>query len=145
MTRFGGARTQLYDQDSAQGYLPTATWAGGANTTQPNSGQYSILNLIDDFEGTAPGFDFFIDWPAPPPGITFTYIWWSQSLNPFDGRGTVNLFPRLPSLRLGAAPASADWGRMEMDPLRWTAMPLRSVGGGRLVPPLHGWVAFQPT
>ena len=103
MTRFGGGWTQLYDQDSAQGYLPTATWAGGVNTTQPNSGQYSILNLIDDFEGTAPGFDFFIDWPAPPPGITFTYIWWSQSLNPFDGRGTVNLLSEAPVAQTGCS------------------------------------------
>lgn len=93
MTRLGGGWTQLYDQETAQGYLPTATWAGGVNITQPNSGQYSILNLIDDFEGGTAGFEFFIDWPSP---MTFNYIQWSQSMNPFIGRGSVTMVSGVP-------------------------------------------------
>jgi hypothetical protein len=78
-----GGWTQLYDQDVAQGYLPAQTWADGVNITQPDSGQYSILNLIDDFEGNTSGFEFFIDWPND--GADF--VRWQQSENPFDGRG----------------------------------------------------------
>jgi hypothetical protein len=103
MTRFGGGWTQLYDQDVAQGYLPTATWAGGVNTTQPDSGQYSILNLIDDFEGSVPGFEFFIDWPFPPPTITLTWIRWFQSLNPFSGRGIVAIASEAPFNQVGCS------------------------------------------
>ena len=97
MTRFGGGWTQLYDQDAAQGYLPTATWAGGVNTTQPNSGQYSILNLINDFEGMTPGFDFFIDWPSS--GSDF--VSWRQSLDPFVGRGLVSDIVQSPTNQTG--------------------------------------------
>jgi hypothetical protein len=103
MMRLGGGWTQLLDQDVAQGYLPTATWASGVNIAQPNSGQYSILNLIDDFEGDTTGFEFFIDWPFPPPTITFTYVRWSQSLNPFAGRGTVNILSEAPFNQVGCA------------------------------------------
>jgi hypothetical protein len=84
MTADGGGWTQLYDQDVALGFLPVDVWAAGVNTTPPNMGQYSILNLIDNFEGTL-GFEFFIDWPND--GTDF--VRWRQSENPFDGRGLV--------------------------------------------------------
>jgi hypothetical protein len=99
MTRFGGGWTQLYDQDVALGYLPTATWAGGVNTTQPNSGQYSILNLLADFEGASIGFEFFIDWPNDNGGSD--YVQWSQSENPFDPRGPVTPIAEFPTNQTG--------------------------------------------
>ena len=46
---------------------------------------------------------FFIDWPFPPPNITFTYVRWSQSLNPFAGRGTVNLVSEAPFNQMGCS------------------------------------------
>jgi len=100
MTRFGGGWTQLYDQDVAQGYLPTAMWANGVNTAQPNSGQYSILNLIDDFEGTVAGFEFFIDWPNDPN----EFVRWEQSGNPFDGRSAVTNMAQSPTNQMGCTP-----------------------------------------
>ena len=92
MNTDGGGWTQLYDQDVTLGYLPTTTWAAGVNTTPPNMGQYSILNLIDEFEGVSAGFEFFIDWPAD--GSSF--VQWEQSENPFNGRGAVAQHRRIP-------------------------------------------------
>jgi hypothetical protein len=93
MTTDGGGWTQLYDQDIAQGYLPTTDWATGVNQGAPDSGQYSILNLIDDFEGALPGFEFFIDWPNDGSG----FVRWEQSENPFDGRGMVTNIVQSPT------------------------------------------------
>jgi hypothetical protein len=101
MTTDGGGWTQLYDQDVAQGYLPTATWAAGVNTDQPNLGQYSILNLIDEFEGASAGFQFFIDWPND--GNDF--VRWEQPKNPFDlPRGTVSNLVESPTNQVGCTP-----------------------------------------
>jgi hypothetical protein len=99
MTTDGGGWTQLYDQDVnvAPGYEPTATWAAGLNVDQPNMGQYSILHLIDAFEGVTPGFEFWFDWP-----VDGRFIQWEQSDNPFVGRGTVNVIAQSPANQLGA-------------------------------------------
>jgi hypothetical protein len=99
MTTDGGGWTQLYDQDVAQGFLPTATWAAGVNPGDPNMGQYSILNLIDEFEGASSGFEFFIDWPDDGDGSDF--VRWEQSENPFDGRGSVSNVVQSPTNQIG--------------------------------------------
>jgi hypothetical protein len=99
MTRFGGGWTQIFDQDVdvLGGYLPTTAWANGVRTDLPDSGQYSILNLIDDFEGASPGFDFFIDWPND--GADF--VQWNQPENPFDPRGLLNPIAESPTNQTG--------------------------------------------
>lgn len=97
MTTDGGGWTQLLDQDIANGYESKATWASGVDTDMPNSGHYSILNLIAEFEGTSPGFEFFIDWPADGGG----FVRWSQSQNPFIGRGTVTNVVESPANQRG--------------------------------------------
>jgi hypothetical protein len=99
MTTDGGGWTQLYDQNVAvaPGYLPTATWATGVNITEPNMGQYSILHLIDSFEGTLPGFEFFIDWPND--GDSF--VRWDQAQNPFNGRSSVSGIVESPANQTG--------------------------------------------
>jgi hypothetical protein len=97
MTSDGGGWTQLYDQDVALGYLPRVAWAAGVSTTPPNMGQYSILNLIDEFEGALPGFEFFIDWPAD--GSDF--VQWEQTENPFVDRGTVSSIVQSPTNQTG--------------------------------------------
>ena len=104
MTRFGGGWTQIYDQDVdvLGGYLPTTAWANGVRTNLPDSGQYSILNLIDDFEGLSLGFEFFIDWPSEGND----YVRWTQSQNPFDGRGTVTGIEQSPINQTGCTPFS---------------------------------------
>jgi hypothetical protein len=104
MTRFGGGWTQIYDQDVdvLSGYLPTNVWAGGVRTDLPDSGQYSILNLIDDFVGASPGFDFLIDWPNDGND----YVRWTQSENPFVGRGTVTGIDPSPTNQTGCTPFS---------------------------------------
>jgi hypothetical protein len=95
MTTDPGGWTQLYDQDVAValGYAPTASWAAGVNTDQPNTGHYSILNLTAEFEGASPGFEFFIDWPNE--GSDF--VRWEQSEDPFVGRGTVSNIVQSPT------------------------------------------------
>jgi hypothetical protein len=99
MTTDDGGWTQLYDQDVAvaPGYASTDDWAGGINTQAPDSGHYSILNLISEFEGSESGFEFYIDWPDD--GSDF--VRWEQSLNPFDGRGTVSKIVRSPANQAG--------------------------------------------
>jgi hypothetical protein len=86
MTTDGGGWTQLYDQDVARGYAPIAVWEAGLNIDEPNMGRYSILDLTGDFEGTSPGFEFFIDWPNNGGG----FVRWMQSENPLIGRGAVS-------------------------------------------------------
>ena len=104
MTTDDGGWTQLYDQDITvgPGYLPTDVWTAGVNQGAPNMGQYSILNLIDDFEGASAGFEFLIDWPSD--GSDF--VTWEQSVNPFDvmdqdPRGTVTNVIQSPAGQLG--------------------------------------------
>jgi hypothetical protein len=101
MATDGGGWTQLYDQNVnvAPGYLLTATWAAGVNQDEPNMGQYSILNLTADFEGTSEGFEFFIDWPNDGSG----FVRWEQSENPFVGRGTVSNIVQSPTNQMGCA------------------------------------------
>ncbi len=100
MTTDGGGWTQLYDQDVTLGYLPTTTWAAGVSTTPPDMGQYSILNLVAEFEGALSGFEFFIDWPAD--GDSF--VRWEQSENPFNGRGTLSNLLESPTNQMGCTP-----------------------------------------
>jgi hypothetical protein len=97
MTTDEGGWTQLYDQDVALGFEPTAIWAGGVNPDQPNMGHYSILSLMADFEGASPGFEFFIDWPNEGGG----FVRWAQSENPFVGRGTVSSIVESPTNQTG--------------------------------------------
>jgi hypothetical protein len=88
MTTAGGGWTQLYDQDInvPPGYASTAEWSAGINVDSPNMGHYSILHLIDEFEGMSAGFEFYIDWPGAPGD----FVQWEQSANPFVGRSTVS-------------------------------------------------------
>jgi hypothetical protein len=99
MNRFSGGWTQIYDQDVdvLEGYLPTDDWTNGVRTDLPDSGQYSILNLIDQFEGPSSGFEFFIDWPNDGND----YVRWAQSENPFVGRGTVSGIVQSPNNQTG--------------------------------------------
>jgi hypothetical protein len=99
MTTVGGGWTQLYDQDTAQGYELPATWvgAGGVNIGQPDMGHYSILFLTAEFEGASPGFELFIDWPED--GSDF--IRWEQSGNPIVERGAVNNIVESPTNQTG--------------------------------------------
>jgi len=113
MTSDGGGWTQLYDQDIAvgPGYLPEAVWTAGVNQDQPNMGQYSILNLIDEFEGLSPGFEFYIDWPNDDGG----FVRWEQSNNPFDlPREMVLNIVQSPTNQ-AALPACADFGGLGAD------------------------------
>jgi hypothetical protein len=101
MTTDGGGWTQLYDQNIAvaPGYEEPAIWAGpaGVNIDEPNGGHYSILYLIDHFEGLS-GFEFFIDWPVD--GNDF--VRWKQPKNPFDlPRGTVSDIVQSPIIQTG--------------------------------------------
>jgi hypothetical protein len=65
-------------------------------------GQYSILDLIDEFEGASAGFEFFIDWPTD--GSSF--VQWEQSENPFNGRGAVSNIVESPINQVGCTPFS---------------------------------------
>jgi hypothetical protein len=82
MNTEGGGWTQLYHQDTTVGlgYLPTSVWTAGINQGTPNVDQYSILNLIDEFEGVSPGFEFMIDWQND----RSDWVRWEQTENPFD-------------------------------------------------------------
>ena len=60
-------------------------------------GHYSILNLISEFEGASSGFEFFIDWPDN--GSDF--VRWEQTVNPFNGRGTVSNIVQSPTGQVG--------------------------------------------
>ncbi len=105
MTTDGGGWTQVYDQEAAQGFLPTAEWAAGVNVGAPNQGQYSILSLIDAFEGVSPGFEFYIDWPSDGTG----FVRWEQSGNPLLGRaniGAVSNIVESPTNQVGCTPFS---------------------------------------
>jgi hypothetical protein len=99
MTRFGGGWTQIYDQDInvLSGYLPASEWSSGVRTDLPDSGQYSVLNLIDEFAGATPGFEFLIDWPDDGTD----YVRWTQSENPFVGRGVVSGIDQSPPNQTG--------------------------------------------
>jgi hypothetical protein len=68
-------------------------------------GQYSILHLIDAFEGMAPGFEFWLDWPS-----SGRFVQWEQSTNPFVGRGTISNVVQSPANQLGCAGALAFGG-----------------------------------
>jgi hypothetical protein len=109
MNRFGGGWTQIYDQDVdvLLGYLDTSEWASGVRTDLPDSGQYSILNLIDEFEGLTLGFEFFIDWPNDGdwPNNRNDYVLWEQPNNPFDlPRGTASNVVQSPTNQIGCTP-----------------------------------------
>jgi hypothetical protein len=99
MTTDGGGWTQLLDQDVnvAPGYASTGAWSTGINVDQPNMGHYSILNLISEFEGASAGYEFLVDWPAD--GGSF--IQWTQSQNPFVGRGVVAVIAEAPINQTG--------------------------------------------
>jgi hypothetical protein len=109
MTTPPGGWTQLYDQDAvAWGYLPKEEWAAGVDTTPPNGGQYSILNLIDGFKVPLRDFQFIIDWPDD--GDSF--VRWEQSESPFSGRGTVNILDQSPG---GQEGCGAGFGGLAAD------------------------------
>ena len=82
MTTDGGGWTQLYDQEDPV-YLPTIDWEMGVNTSAPVRGQYSILHLINEFEGSTSDFEFYIDWPED--GVGARFVQWDpiqQSVRP---------------------------------------------------------------
>jgi hypothetical protein len=95
----GGGWTQLYDQDTqvAPGYAPTDDWQNGINIDEPNMGHYSILHLIAEFEGQSPGFEFLLDWPQDGGG----FVQWTQSEEPFVGRGVVTTIAQFPTNQFG--------------------------------------------
>jgi hypothetical protein len=98
MATDGGGWTQLYDQDVMVlgGYLPTATWAGGVTNTAPNGGQFSILQLTSDFNQGGE-YEFLIDWNDD----RSDFVQWTQSENPFVGRGTVGIIFESPTSQTG--------------------------------------------
>jgi hypothetical protein len=98
MTTDGGGWTQLYDQDVTVlgGYLPTADWTAGVTNTAPNGGQFSILQLTSDFDQGA-GYEFLIDWNDD----RSDFVRWTQSENPFVGRGTVGNIVESPTSQTG--------------------------------------------
>jgi len=98
MTTDGGGWTQLYDQDVnvLGGYLPIADWTDGVTNTAPDGGQYSILQLTSDFGGGG-GYEFLIDWNDD----RSDFLRWTQSEDPFVGRGTVAVIDQLPTNQFG--------------------------------------------
>ena len=103
MTTPPGGWTQIYDQEDPV-YLPTSTWATGVNTSAPVRGQYSILHLIDEINGAAGGFEFYIDWPEDGGGTGF--VRWSQPDNPFDSRSGASIDAQFPTNQGGCTPFS---------------------------------------
>jgi hypothetical protein len=99
MTRFEGGWTQIYDQDVdvLLGYLPTTAWANGVRTDLPDSGQYSILHLIDEFESLSGDFEFLIDWPNDGTD----YVRWKQTGDPRVAPGTVSELDPSPTNQKG--------------------------------------------
>lgn len=90
MTTSGGGWTQVYDQDVTVngGYLPLANWTAGVRTSQPNSGQYSIISEIPNLKSAA-AYEFRFDWESAAGATPF--LQWSQTANPLttnDGAAT---------------------------------------------------------
>ena len=97
MTTDGGGWTQLYDQDVnvLEGYLPTAMWAAGVTNTDPNEGQFSILQLTSYFDQGG-WYEFLLDWDNRT-----NFVQWEQSQDPFIGRGTVRNVEQFPMDQVG--------------------------------------------
>jgi hypothetical protein len=93
----GGGWTQLYDQDVTvmDGYLPKATWRDGVTNTAPNEGQFSILQMTSYFS-QAGEWEFLLDWDDRT-----TFVRWTQTEDPFVGRGTVNVILESPTGQSG--------------------------------------------
>jgi hypothetical protein len=98
MTTYSGGWTQLYDQDITVlgGYLPPATWAAGVTNTAPNDGQFSILQLTSDF-AQGGEYELLIDWNDD----RSDFMQWTQSEDPFVGRGTVIIIDESPTSQTG--------------------------------------------
>jgi hypothetical protein len=94
----GGGWTQLYDQDVTVlgGYLPPGTWAGGVTNTDPDGGQFSILQLTSDFSQGGV-YEFLMDWNDD----RTNFIKWEQSEDPFVGRGNVTIIDQSPTNQFG--------------------------------------------
>jgi hypothetical protein len=85
MTTAGGGWTKIVDQDLAvaPGYQPIAAWIVGINTSTPDSGQYSILGLMESLKD-GPSYELRIDWPA----LGTAHIQWTQAENPLKASQT---------------------------------------------------------
>jgi hypothetical protein len=77
------------------GYLPTAAWANGVTNTAPNAGQFSILQLTSYFSQGGE-WEFLLDWDDRA-----TSVKWTQSEDPFVGRGTVSNIVQSPPNQTG--------------------------------------------
>ena len=81
MTTAGGGWTEVLDQDTAV-KLPHLTtlgnWAGPYNANSPNSGQYSIVNMVSQLK-SATNYEFLMVYVTNPGGGT---IQWTQVENP---------------------------------------------------------------
>jgi len=81
-----GGWTQVLDQDLtvSPSYQTIAAWLAGVNTSQPNSGQYSILNEIPYLKSGA-NYQFWINWPVAPQAGS---VQWTQVENPLTASQT---------------------------------------------------------
>jgi len=84
MTTGGGGWTQVYDQfvnygGAGLGYLPIASWAT-TNATNPDSGQYSILNLVSSIK-SATDYEFMLAWSGGNVAAGAN-IQWKQTQDP---------------------------------------------------------------
>jgi hypothetical protein len=89
MTDAGGGWTQVLDQDTtikAPSSTTLAQWAGPYNAASPNSGQYSIVNLISQLKNGT-NFEFLIVYVTNPGGGT---IQWTQVEDPTQFNSTTS-------------------------------------------------------
>lgn len=84
MTTSGGGWTQIYDQNAdyggtGAGYLAFASWAT-TNTANPDSGQYSIINLAPNLKAAA-DYEFMLTWTGGNVAAGAN-IQWKQTQDP---------------------------------------------------------------
>lgn len=75
-----GGWTRVFFHDTAQGVFTAKADATLADSTDPSSSMYSILNYIDSFRSTS-DFEFYMRWPSNGP-CELTPHHWTQSSNP---------------------------------------------------------------
>ncbi len=80
MTTAGGGWTQVFDHATANGYRASDQWAS-VNPTLPNSGLYSILDLLSNLKSAA-NYEFYLTWLSGNPNCVGKSAQWTQVQNP---------------------------------------------------------------
>jgi hypothetical protein len=101
MKTAGGGWTEVYDQNVnvAPGYQSISNWLAGVNVTNPKSGQYSILNLLENVKNGS-SYEFRLVWPTAPDN---GFIQWTQVENPLTAPAapTLSGVTMMPTGQLG--------------------------------------------